>query len=157
MTRQRARPSPGNLAFETELARTETLVRDWQRDTDTCRREVEQWAPLKPVVKDRRRAYRRMNRRLRSALRTARAVTWWKFPIVSSFRTQLRFRWLSLRMNSLRVQIGVIALLIAINRVVFWALHVIIPVAACWLIWLLAQVLWDLGWHLYFSTLNNLS
>lgn len=154
MTRQRTGTPPGSFTFETELARTETLVRDWRRDTDACRSEITQWDPLKPVVKDRRRAYRRANRRLRSALRTARAVTRWKFPILSSFRTQLRFRWLSLRMNSLRLQIGVIAVLIAINRVVFWALHVVIPVAAVWLIWILAQVLWDLGWHLYFSSLN---
>lgn len=156
MTPHVANAPPRSRPYETELARTESLVRSWRQDTDDCRREIDQWDGLRPVVKDRKRAYRRMNRRLRSALRTARGVTRWKFPILSSLWTSLRFRWLSLKMNSLRLQIALIATLVAINRILFWTLKVVVPVAAVWLLVLLVQALWESGWLVYFALLNIL-
>lgn len=155
MTQHVADAPPLLRPYETELGRTESLMRNWRQDSDECRREVTQWDGLRPVVKQRKRAYRRINRRLRSALRTARAATRLKFPIFSSLWTSLRFRWLSLKMNSLRLQIVLIAILVAINRVVFWTLKVVVPLAAVWLLVLLAQVLWESGWLVYFSLLNT--
>lgn len=143
MTRQKNAGLSGNSAYEAELAKTESLVRDWRRDANACRDEIRQWDALKPVVHNRKRVYGRMIRRLRSSLQTVRATTRWLVPRIISLWTQLRYRWFSLRLNGFRLQIGALALLIVINRVVFWALHVIIPIAAVWLAWILGQFLWE--------------
>lgn len=142
--------APGN-PFDGPLSQTESLVGNWASDATQCRTEIQQWDGLQSVADQRRRIYGKLNLQLRTASRIARATVRWKNPALNSFWTTLRYRWLSWKCCSLRVRISVIALLICIHRIVFWALHFLIPLALLWLIVLLGQILWEIASYVHSS------
>ncbi|MFM9960712.1 MAG: hypothetical protein ACKV2Q_05750 [Planctomycetaceae bacterium] len=129
--------------FDESVTQTETLLSDWSATTIACRDELRPWEAFRPVIAAKRSLYQEHRLQFASLLRQARRVLGRVRPSRIAARDWWAFQWWHRRMRRLRLRIAFIASLIALNRLLWVALHLAVPVGAYRVVVLLVELA---GW-----------